>query len=370
MSASFALADEMARGLQRYVGGRRASATASGVRSSGQAGLKGASETLAMPSQSSGRKKSCPPLVDIGANMLDPMFQGEYREKSRHPADLPAVLSRALEAGVSKIMVTAGSLKESLDASALCRRGCDAEGSAWPRLFCTVGVHPTRCNEFDEATAGPEAHVKDLLVAARGAPGICVAVGECGLDYDRLEFCPRDVQLKYFELQLTGLAAPLRLPMFLHCRTSEAAADLLSLLSKHRASLPTPPGVVHSFDGSLEDANKFIALGFFIGLNGCSLRTEDNLEVVRQLPEDRILLETDAPWCGIKASHAGHKFVESKWDEVKKPEKWEAGKIVKDRCEPCQLRQVLEVISGCRGVDQATLAGAVQRSTDLAFFSS
>lgn len=370
MSASFALADEMARGLQRYVGGRRASATASGARSSGQAGLKGASEMLAMPSQSSGRKKSCPPLVDIGANMLDPMFQGEYREKSRHPADLPAVLSRALEAGVSKIMVTAGSLKESLDASALCRRGCDAEGSAWPRLFCTVGVHPTRCNEFDEATAGPEAHVKDLLVAARGAPGICVAVGECGLDYDRLEFCPRDVQLKYFELQLTGLAAPLRLPLFLHCRTSEAAADLLSLLSKHRASLPTPPGVVHSFDGSLEDANKFIALGFFIGLNGCSLRTEDNLEVVRQLPEDRILLETDAPWCGIKASHAGHKFVGSKWDEVKKPEKWEAGKIVKDRCEPCHLRQVLEVISGCRGVDQATLAGAVQRSTDLAFFSS
>ena len=52
--------------------------------------------------------------------------------------------------------------------------------------------------------------------------------------------------------------------------------------------------------------------------------------MVKALPEDRILLETDAPWCGIKASHAGHGFIQTTWEEVKKPEKWEEGKCIKD----------------------------------------
>ncbi|CAE8708940.1 unnamed protein product, partial [Polarella glacialis] len=73
-------------------------------------------------------------LVDIGANMLDPMFQGEYREKARHPADLHAVLCRAFEAGISKIVVTAGSLQESRDALALCKLAADTPGTQWPQL--------------------------------------------------------------------------------------------------------------------------------------------------------------------------------------------------------------------------------------------
>eukprot|EP00931_Biecheleriopsis_adriatica_P100729 TRINITY_DN75982_c0_g1_i1.p1 TRINITY_DN75982_c0_g1~~TRINITY_DN75982_c0_g1_i1.p1 ORF type:complete len:407 (+),score=86.53 TRINITY_DN75982_c0_g1_i1:179-1222(+) len=326
----------------------------------------------AVPAASSGQGKSwrkLPPLVDIGANMLDPMFQGEYREKPRHPPDLPAVLSRALDAGVAKVMVTAGSLQESREAAELCRRARGPEGSGWPELYCTVGVHPTRCSEFEEFATGPEAYLKELVDAAHAAGEFCVAAGECGLDYDRLQFCPREVQLKYFEWQLTGIVAPLGLPLFLHCRTGEAATDLLALLSKHRASLPSSPGVVHSFDGSLEDAQGFIDMGFYIGINGCSLKTQDNLDVVKQLPEERILLETDAPWCGIKASHAGHGFVKSTWDEVKKPEKWEEGRCVKDRCEPCQLRQVLEVVAGCRGTDPEVSAGVVHRTNQAVSFA-
>jgi len=148
----------------------------------------------------------------------------------------------------------------------------------------------------------------------------------------------------------------------------DAEADLLELLRKHRALLPSPPGAVHSFDGSLEDALRFIELGFYIGINGCSLRTADNLEVVRQLPADKILLETDAPWCGIKASHAGHSFIKSTWDDVKKPERWKQGKCVKYRCEPCHLRQVLEVVAGCRGKDPASLAAQVLENTRKVFW--
>ncbi|CAE7167734.1 Tatdn1, partial [Symbiodinium pilosum] len=300
-------------------------------------------------------------LVDIGANLLDPMFKGVYREKSRHPADLSAVLFRARQAGVTRIMVTAGSLQESRDVLQLCQQSL-SEGD-WPQLCCTVGVHPTRCSEFDES-GSPAKHMHELRDAALSAGSFLCAIGECGLDYDRLEFCPREVQKEYFEKQLKELAIPMRKPLFLHCRTSEAAEDLLALLRKHQKDLPQNPGVVHSFDGSYEDAAKFISLGFFIGLNGCSLKTEENLAMVRSLPDDCILLETDAPWCGIKASHAGHDFVRSTWDEVKKPERWEEGKCVKDRCEPCQMRQVLEVVAGCRSMSPEALAKVVLQNSN------
>jgi TatD DNase family protein len=299
-------------------------------------------------------------LVDIGANLMDPMFQGIYRDKQRHQSDLDAILTRAQDAGVSEIVVTAGSLAEAREALDLC-----SAGRAGPRLRCTVGVHPTRCGEFDSAAGSPSAHLEELVAIGREgvARGACVAVGELGLDYDRCMFCPKEQQLKYFELQLTGLAAPLGLPLFLHCRTSEAAGDLRRVLETHRALLPKLPGVVHSFDGSLEDARSFIDLGFFIGINGCSLRTPENLDVVKGLPLSSLLLETDAPWCSIKASHAGHKFVSTRLDEVKKPEKWEEGKCVKDRNEPCHLRQVLEVVAGAREEDPQVLAALVLENT-------
>ncbi|CAE8671844.1 unnamed protein product [Polarella glacialis] len=361
MSISSALADELASAMLGYA--RRAPAT-----------TPPATAVPVLQGAVRSSSSSAAPLFDVGANMLDPMFQGEYREKPRHPADLPAVLSRGLAAGVRKIIITAGSLQESRDALALCRRhrAAAVEGDLWPTLCCTVGVHPTRCGEFEASSGGgPDAHLQALLEAGQAAGReLVVATGECGLDYERLEFCPRDVQLEYFELQVTGLAVPLGLPLFLHCRSGEAAQDMLGLLAKYRPSLPTPPGVVHSFDGSIEDARRFLELGFYIGLNGCSLRTPENLEVVKQLPSDRILLETDAPWCSIKASHAGHSFVKTHFEEVKKPEKFEEGKCVKDRCEPCHLRQVLEVVAGCRGADPEVLASEIAKSTDLVFFAN
>lgn len=311
---SLAVADDIARGLRCYSYSR--------------------SPRILQKAQS--QEIVCPgglgvPLVDIGANMLDPMFQGIYRDKERHPADLQAVLERALSAGVCKLMVTAGTLQESYDALKFCQASFDKS----PQLCCTIGVHPTRCSEFEASPDGPESYLQQLLLVAKEAGNCCAAVGECGLDYDRLQFCPRDVQLRYFERQLFELAIPLQKPLFLHCRTSEAAQDLQKLLTKVRSKLPECPGVVHSFDGSLEDAQSFIQLGFFIGINGCSLKTAENLQMVKQLPEGSILLETDAPWCGIKATHAGHGFIKTTWDEVKKPEKWEEGKCIKDGLTGC-----------------------------------
>ena len=344
---SLAVADDIARGLRCYSYSR--------------------SPRILQKAQS--QEIVCPgglgvPLVDIGANMLDPMFQGIYRDKERHPADLQAVLERALSAGVCKLMVTAGTLQESHDALKFCQASFDKS----PQLCCTIGVHPTRCSEFEASPDGPESYLQQLLLVAKEAGNCCAAVGECGLDYDRLQFCPRDVQLRYFERQLFELAIPLQKPLFLHCRTSEAAQDLQKLLTKVRSKLPECPGVVHSFDGSLEDAQSFIQLGFFIGINGCSLKTAENLQMVKQLPEGSILLETDAPWCGIKATHAGHGFIKTTWDEVKKPEKWEEGKCIKDGLTGCTYVFTWGACFRCHGFS-VLRKGACFRSLHLTHVS-
>lgn len=122
--------------------------------------------------------------------------------------------------------------------------------------------------------------------------------------FHREKFCPRQVQLPFFEEQCR-LAAETGLPLFLHSRA--AYPDFVQILDRWLDRLPGAPrrGVVHTFDGSLEQAKGLIERGFFLGLNGCSLKTEENLKVVKDLPIEHLMLETDAPWCEIRPTHAG-----------------------------------------------------------------
>ena len=87
-------------------------------------------------------------LIDIGANLTDPVFQGIYRGKQKHESDFQAMLTRAQENHVDKIIITGGTLKESQDALQLARTASF--------LYSTVGVHPTRCNEFENESSYEE----------------------------------------------------------------------------------------------------------------------------------------------------------------------------------------------------------------------
>nr|AIF71156.1 TatD related DNase [Globisporangium ultimum] len=302
-------------------------------------------------------------MIDIGANLTDPVFTGSYRGKQRHQDDLDNVLVRSKAVGVEKIIITGGSLTESKAALALARRSLSSSTSPQPALYSTVGVHPTRCSEFEQNEDGLDTESYFAQLVQMCEDGMCdgkvVAIGECGLDYDRLEFCDKATQLKYFDKQFE-LAERTKLPMFLHNRNTDG-----DFYAKNRSRFSN--GVVHSFTGPTEEALKLVELGLYIGINGCSLKTPENLETVRAIPTERLMIETDAPWCDIRATHAGFSHVKTSW-QTKKAEKYEDGYLVKGRNEPCTIIQVLEIVSAVRGEDQEELAKKIYENTCRVFF--
>jgi TatD DNase family protein len=204
-------------------------------------------------------------LVDIGANLTHPAF---------HP-DLDAALQRARHAGVAEIVVTGTSVPESTAALALAK----------PRdgVYCTAGVHPHHARECDETT------IPALRVLAR-QPKV-VAIGECGLDFNR-NYSPHPDQEKWFEAQVE-LACELKKPLFLHSR--DAFPRFVEVLKGH--SLPN--AVAHCFTGGREELRACLDLGLHIGITGwiCDERRGAHLvELVREVPADRLMLETDAPY--------------------------------------------------------------------------
>jgi TatD DNase family protein len=306
--------------------------------------------------------------VDIGANLLDERYtQGVYHEKKRHDADLNQVIERARNIGVRHIVLTAGTVEESALAVQTVRALRQQQQQSQQQsdehdqvhFSCTVGVHPTRClQEFVNCKdrTDEESLQRLLDIVQDGMSDGCVAaIGEIGLDYDRLSFTPKDVQQTYLVRQLeTFKDCPL--PLFLHNRN--VGNDLYDLLVQHKDCWSSHGGVVHSFDDSFDLATKFVSdLGLYIGLNGCSLRTKDNLETVQQLPLSSILLETDCPYCEIKRTHASYTFVQTHF-QTKPEKKFEAGVMVKGRCEPCMIVQVAEVVAGVKGIPLQDVADA------------
>jgi len=291
---------------------------------------------------------------DIGANLTDPVFTGIYRGKEKHKNDFDDIMMRAEKVGLCGFLVTGGNLEDSRDALEVAKKLKNG--------FSTCGVHPTRCNAFKDS-GDPEKYFESLAQFAKDNERV-KAIGECGLDYDRLHFCDAETQKNWFERQLS-LSSQTEKPLFLHMRA--ATQDFLEIVNRNR-ELCCHGGVVHSFDGSGHDRDRILnETDFYIGINGCSLKTADNLEVVKKIPLERILVETDCPWCEIKPSHAGYSLIQSTFPAKKDPKKWQEGFCVKGRSEPCHIVQVAEVIATVQGVSVEQVATAAWENSKKLF---
>jgi len=204
--------------------------------------------------------------------------------------------------------------------------------------------------------------LQSLLELAQANRDVVVAIGEVGLDYTELKCCPKDVQLQYFEAQFS-LAEATRLPMFLHSR--EVGMEFVNVVRRNRHRFTT--GVIHSFTGSPEELKELLLMDLSIGISGCSLRTEAQLQLAKEIPISRLLLETDAPWCDMQPLHAGFKYVKTTFPAWPK-DKFELGSCVLRRTEPAHVVQVSEILAGLSGVDAQVVAESTFQNAMRMFF--
>jgi TatD DNase family protein len=199
-----------------------------------------------------------------------------HLDDKRFADDLDAVLDRAAAAGITRILtIGTGDGPPEIDrAVRLAER--------YPQIYASIGVHP-----HDAAKVTPQTYAD--LRALAGNPKV-IAFGEIGLDY-HYDFSPREVQREAFVEQLT-LARDVNLPVTIHTR--EAWDDTMSILREHWSG----PGIMHCFTGDPAQAREALDLGFHLSYGGVlTFKTAENVrESARITPDERLLIETDAPY--------------------------------------------------------------------------
>ncbi len=212
----------------------------------------------------------------MGLGLIDSHAHLEF---SQFDDDREAMLERARAAGVEGILaIGSGSGPERLEAALPF-----AEAHEW--IWATIGIHPS------DAREATEEHYARLETLAR-RPKV-VAWGEMGLDY-HYEDPPREIQQRVFRRQLE-IARAARLPVVLHCR--DAWPDALEILEREWAPSGLG-GIFHCFTGGMEEARRGLEMGFLVSLAGnVTYRKSESLrQVARELPLDRVLVETDSPF--------------------------------------------------------------------------
>ncbi|MBB1202952.1 3'-5' ssDNA/RNA exonuclease TatD [Enterobacteriaceae bacterium 89] len=256
-------------------------------------------------------------MFDIGVNLTSSQFSRDRDE----------VVARAYASGVRGMLITGTNQTESEEAQQLAQR--------YQHCWSTAGVHP-----HDASSWTPE--VAQAIRRLTTQPGV-VAVGECGLDFNRNFSTPQE-QEAAFSAQL-ALAAELEMPVFMHCR--EAHERFMALLKPWLPKLRG--GVLHCFTGTRDELLECLDHGLYIGITGwvCDERRGLELrELLPLIPAERLLVETDAPWLLPR-------------DLVPKPSS--------RRNEPAHLPHIVERIAHWRGEDVQRLAEVTSQNAKTLF---
>jgi TatD DNase family protein len=203
-------------------------------------------------------------FVDIGANLTHSAFS----------TDLAEVVQSARQAGVTQVVATGTTLEDSMAAIRIAEQF---------DLHATAGVHPHHARDCSPQTIPA---LRELAQHPR-----IVAIGECGLDFNR-NYSPRPDQEKWFAAQLE-LGLELGKPLFLHSR--DAHPRFYEILKHHGVK----DAVAHCFTGEKEELHAYLDLGLYVGITGwvCDERRGRHLlALLRDIPRERLLLETDSPY--------------------------------------------------------------------------
>lgn len=213
--------------------------------------------------------------------------------------DADAVIRRALDAGVGMLVV--GTQKDT-------SKGAVEIAQKYDGVYAAIGLHPIHTDRSyhdpNELGAGENAQgftsrgedFDPAYYLELGGDPKVVAIGECGLDYFRIEGEKAEKirkQKEIFNAQI-DVAKELGKPLMIHCR--DAFADLIAMLEARKGDLLPNPGVVHFFTGTKDDATKLLALGFGFTFGGVVTFARDYDETLKYLPLENILSETDAPY--------------------------------------------------------------------------
>lgn len=207
-------------------------------------------------------------MIDIGVNLTNKRFH----------KDLPDVIANARQAGLSALIITGTDFASSESAIALAQTAPDF-------LFCTAGIHPHDAQSFDSTSV---ASLRRLALDPQ-----VKAIGECGLDFNRNYSTP--AAQEYAFVQQLELAVELQLPVFMHER--DASQRFIELLTPYIAQLPN--AVLHCFTGDKHDLQRCLDLDLHIGITGwiCDERRgTELLDLVKLIPDNRLMIETDAPY--------------------------------------------------------------------------
>lgn len=253
-------------------------------------------------------------LFDTHAHLQDRAFKN----------DADAVLRRAFESGLAGVCILGYDAGSNIKALELCARH--------PAAYPAVGFHPHDTKDVTPSTLAD-------LEAQANLPEV-VAIGEIGLDFYR-DNSPRDIQRRILDEQL-GIAVRAGKPVLLHTRSAED--DIYEQLAPYAAASPLktqdrPVGVMHCFGGTLEQARRYVDLGFLVSL-ACVItypKNDDARAIARELPLDSLVVETDSPYL---------------------PPQHERGK----RNEPANVRFALEAAAAARSTSITAMAAATTKN--------
>lgn len=250
-------------------------------------------------------------MIDSHAHLNDPRFKD----------DREYLITHLRKNGIDYVVNIGADLPTSEESVALAKK--------YAPIYAAVGVHP-----HDAKTYTPQ--VEERLIALSKEEKV-VAIGEIGLDY-YYDNSPRDVQVEVFQKQM-DLAQKVDLPIVIHSR--DAAKETFDLIKAHLEKDPRRKFLIHCYSGSVEMMREYVKMGCFIALGGVVTFKNSKVakEVAAEVPLDKLLLETDAPYL-TPHPHRGK------------------------RNEPLYLRYIAEEIAGLRGISPEELVKATDGNTN------